>query len=127
MSDYCTFFDRGYLPQGLALWNSLRRHEPEARLWVLALDEDTGVILGALGTPGLNVVPLAELLAADIPLAASQAGRAPAEFVFTLKPRRGRARLPRCRPVFLRRPREHPARAGRAQCVAGAAPLSCLA
>ena len=86
MSDYCTFFDRGYLPQGLALWNSLRRHEPEARLWVLALDEDTGVILGALGTPGLNVVPLAELLAADIPLAASQAGRAPAEFVFTLKP-----------------------------------------
>jgi len=86
MSSYCTFFDRGYLPQGLALWQSLRRHEPAAECWVLALDDETAAVLPGVATPGLKVVTLAELLAADPPLAAVQAGRSRAEFAFTLKP-----------------------------------------
>ena len=86
MSSYCTFFDRGYLAQGLALWHSLQRHEPGAVGWVLALDEETMVALRAVAAPGLQVVPLAELLAADPPLAAVQASRSRAEFAFTLKP-----------------------------------------
>ena len=86
MSHYCTFFDRGYLPQGLALWHSLQRHEPGAVLWTLALDEETAAVLRASVAPGLHVVSLAELLAADPPLAAVQAGRARQEFILTLKP-----------------------------------------
>ncbi len=85
MSSYCTFFDQAYLPQGLALWRSLRRHEPDAVLWVLALDETTEAVLRALAGPGLRLMTLAELLAADPELAAVQAGRPRREFVFTLK------------------------------------------
>jgi hypothetical protein len=86
MSDYCTFFDRGYLAQGLALWESLRRHEPEARLWALALDEQTADILQALDYPRLVVVPLARLLETDPQLASTRAERTAAEFAFTVKP-----------------------------------------
>jgi hypothetical protein len=86
MSNYCTFFDRGYLPQGLALWHSLQRHEASAVLWVLALDDETAGVLRAIASPGTRVVLLAELLAADPALAAVQAGRTRQEFVFTLKP-----------------------------------------
>ncbi len=57
---YCTYFDRGFLPQGLALWRSLARHEPAAELWVLALDEFTAGVLRELGDPKLHVVSLAE-------------------------------------------------------------------
>jgi len=86
MSNYCTFFDRGYLPQGVALWHSLRRHEPEALLWVLALDDETLAVLRAVDAPGLHLVSLAELLAADQSLVAVQASRSRPEFAFTLKP-----------------------------------------
>jgi hypothetical protein len=86
VSSYCTFFDRGYLAQGLALWDSLQRHEPAAELWVLALDEETDTVLRSLAQPGLRVVSLAELLAADPSLAAVQSGRTRQEFIFTLKP-----------------------------------------
>jgi hypothetical protein len=86
MNGYCTFFDRGYLPQGLALWHSIRRHEPEATGWMLALDEETADGLRGVAAPGIRVVALAQLLAADPQLAAVQMGRSRAEFAFTLKP-----------------------------------------
>jgi len=86
MNHYCTYFDRGYLAVGLALWESLRRHEPAAVLHVLALDEDVAAVLQARAEPGLRVVPLAELLAADPELAAVRAARSRAEFIFTLTP-----------------------------------------
>ena len=38
MNHYCTYFDRGFLPQGLAMWTSLKAHDATAVLWVLALD-----------------------------------------------------------------------------------------
>ena len=39
MNHYCTYFDRGFLAQGLALWRSLGKHDLDSVLWVLALDE----------------------------------------------------------------------------------------
>lgn len=86
MSCYCTFFDRGYLLQGLTLWYSLRRHEPQAELWVLALDEETAALLASLAGPGVHLLSLSELLEADPQLAATRESRSRAEFVFTLKP-----------------------------------------
>lgn len=86
MSHYCTYFDRGYLVQGLALWASLAKHDATAVLWVLALDAETAEMLRAQREPRLRVVELAELLAADIELTAAQAGRPKNEFIFTLTP-----------------------------------------
>jgi hypothetical protein len=82
----CTYFDRGYLAQGLALWASLARHDASAVLWVLALDDETAGVLCDLREPRLRVLTLAELLAADSALAAVQAGRSRSEFIFTLTP-----------------------------------------
>jgi len=86
MNHCCTYFDTRYLAPGLALWRSLARHDPAAVLWVLALDEETADVLRKLHDARLKVVPLAELLAADPELAAAQAGRPRAEFIFTLTP-----------------------------------------
>lgn len=100
---YCTYFDRGYLAQGLALWESLRRRQSDAVLWVLALDEDAADVLRKLGDERLRVIPLAELLAADPELAALQTARARAEFIFTLTPCLVRHLLrtePAANPVF---------------------------
>lgn len=55
MRNYCTLFDSSYLPQGLALYESLARHSSVPfRLYVLPLDdEDCARILGALKLPHL--------------------------------------------------------------------------
>jgi len=86
VNHYCTYFDRGYLAQGLALWGSLLRHDPSAVLWVLALDDEIGAVLNVEAPGRLRVLPLAELLKADPALAAVQSGRTRAEFIFTLTP-----------------------------------------
>ncbi len=86
MNHYCTYFDRGFLVQGLALWRSLEAHDPEAVLWVLALDDVTHEILHDLKEPGLEAVSLGELEAADLQLAAAKDNRTRVEYYFTLSP-----------------------------------------
>ena len=85
MNHYCTFFDRGYLIQGLALWRTLGAHDADAVLWVLALDEDTAAALRETGGTWLRVVPLAELEAGDAELAVAKANRTRVEYYFTLQ------------------------------------------
>lgn len=84
MTHYCTYFDRNYLPVGVAMWRSLRRHQADAVLWVLALDEDVVTVLAMLVDEGLKIIPLGELLAGDPELAKVRATRPPQEFIFTL-------------------------------------------
>lgn len=86
VNHYCTYFDRRYALSGLALWLSLRRQDPAAVLWVLALDDETAVALCELGEPDLRVVPLADLEQADPGLAAARGDRTWVEYVFTLSP-----------------------------------------
>ena len=86
MNHYCTYFDRGYLAQGLALWRSLARHDRAAQLTVLALDVETAGVLRGLSEPNLAVIDLVELLATDADLAAVEATRSRAEFIFALTP-----------------------------------------
>ncbi len=86
MNHYCTYFDRGFLAQGLALWRSLAKHDPDSVLWVLALDEFTAEVLRELGGTWLRVVPLAEVEAGDEELAAAKANRTRVEYFFTLSP-----------------------------------------
>lgn len=86
MNHYCTYFDRGFLAQGLALWRSLARHDQDAVLWVLALDDFTAEVLREVGGTWMRVVPLAELEAGDAELAAAKANRSRVEYFFTLSP-----------------------------------------
>lgn len=86
MNHYCTYFDRGFLAQGVALARSLAAHDPAAVLWVLVLDEETAQVLRAMGGPALRVVRLAELEAADPALAAVKPTRTRVEYYFTLSP-----------------------------------------
>ena len=86
MNHYCTYFDRGFLIQGLALWRSLSQRDPDSVLWVLALDEFTAEVLREIGGTWLRVVPLAEVEAGDVELAAAKANRTQVEYFFTLSP-----------------------------------------
>ena len=53
---YCTYFDRGFLLKGLALYASLIKHNPEAKLWILAFDKYTEKILKQMKLKGVTVV-----------------------------------------------------------------------
>jgi len=86
VNHYCTYFDRGYLAPGVALWESLARHDPAAILIVLALDGETSRVLRRIGGDRVYVVDLAELLASDPELAALQEKRSRPEFIFSLTP-----------------------------------------
>lgn len=86
MRHYCTYFDRGFLPQGLALWRSLKRHDAGAVLWVLALDEPAATVLRNQAAPDLRVVALPDFERDDPALAVAKANRSKVEYYFTLSP-----------------------------------------
>lgn len=86
MNHYCTYFDSGFLPQGLALWASLKKHDATAVLWALALDDAAARALRGLDQRDLRVVSLAALEAAEPALAAAKANRSRVEYYFTLSP-----------------------------------------
>ena len=83
---YCTYFDHNYLPRGLALYHSLQRHAPGARLWVLCLSKECHRILIALALPGIVPVRLEDFEAADPELAATRSTRSIVEYYFTCSP-----------------------------------------
>ena len=83
---FCTYCERGYLSRALALYESLRRHCPSFRLWVLCFDTET---LGALRTLNLpNVVPIAlhEFEEGDAALLNAKTNRSAIEYFFTCTP-----------------------------------------
>lgn len=84
MEHYVTLFDANFLPQGLALQESLERHAGEHVLWVLCLDDRTREVLDALRKPHLRTIALAEV---ETPgLLAVKPGRTVAEYCWTLTP-----------------------------------------
>src|ERR1700749_194277 len=84
---YCSYFDHRYLPRGLAMIHSLRRHEPDAQVWVLCLSDQAEKILQAMAEPGVRPLALTELEAGDAALAPAKGdGRGTVEYYFTLTP-----------------------------------------
>ena len=83
---YCTYFDHNYLPRGLALYYSLQRHAPGARLWVLCLSDACHQALMALDLPNLVPVRLADFEAANPDVAATRSTRSVIEYYFTCSP-----------------------------------------
>lgn len=53
--EYVTLLDEVYLPQGLALHESIQRFDPTARLTVYAMDEISLSALSRLSQPGLHI------------------------------------------------------------------------
>jgi len=86
MREYCTYFDRRYLPRGLALLRSLERHGRPFRLWVLCLDQACAEHLTSLRHDALVTVTLEDLERGDPQLAASRATRSQIEYYFTCTP-----------------------------------------
>ena len=86
MRHFCTSFDSNYLFKGLALYHSLTRQFPDAVLWVLCLDPATERVLEGLALPGLRLLPLAGLEAAEPGLRQAKVGRSRVEYYFTCTP-----------------------------------------
>ncbi len=81
---FCTLFDSGYLPQGLALLRSLERHVAGMRLWVLAMDARCHRLLTALEHPALRVLRLEDCECEELRQARRQ--RSWGEYCWTLTP-----------------------------------------
>ncbi|MGH9917520.1 MAG: glycosyl transferase, partial [Nitrososphaerales archaeon] len=80
-----TLFDRLFLPQGLALHSSLRRHSKDPFvLWVLCMDEHTKEVIDKLRLPSVRTIPLEEVETDS--LRAVKSGRTSVEYCWTLTP-----------------------------------------
>jgi len=84
MEHYVTIFDSGFLPQGVALAESLAEHAGEHTLWVIAVDDQANRTLSQLALPNVRLLPLAEV--ETDPLLAVKGGRTRAEYCWTLTP-----------------------------------------
>jgi hypothetical protein len=84
MYHYVTLFDSNFLPQGLALYESLTRHASPFTLWVLCMDDKAKDILQRLSKPGLKAIALSELETAQLLEIKRQ--RSLVEYCWTLTP-----------------------------------------
>ena len=82
MITLCTLFDSAYLTRGLCLIDSLRRHAPDAVLYVLALDDKTLSYFDDVDGRGVVPIPLSEIETAD--LLRAKANRTHEEYCWTL-------------------------------------------
>ncbi|HEV3203627.1 MAG TPA: hypothetical protein VGY77_04560 [Gemmataceae bacterium] len=83
---FCTYFDRRYLPRGLALHRSLMAHCRSFQLWVLCLDEKTFGALTQLNLPGILPINLVDFEKGNAELLRAKQNRSPIEYYFTCTP-----------------------------------------
>jgi hypothetical protein len=83
---FCTYFDRNYLPRGLALYQSLRRHCPAFKLWVLCMDRISHEALTRLELPDVHAIALADYERDDKALLEAKQNRTLIEYYFTCSP-----------------------------------------
>ncbi|MGK0337862.1 MAG: hypothetical protein ACJAWF_002484 [Candidatus Azotimanducaceae bacterium] len=84
MEHYITLFDSLFLPQGLALHQSLERHANHYLLWVLCIDEAAYSTLDQLDLPNVRLLALADVETTELLLV--KAERAVNEYCWTLTP-----------------------------------------
>jgi hypothetical protein len=86
MYHFCTYFDHRYLPQGLALYQSLRDHCPSFTLWVLCLDDQCYATLLQLHLADVELIALEDFESGDEELLKAKANRTLVEYYFTCTP-----------------------------------------
>ena len=84
MEHFCTLFDHRFLPQGMALAQSLTEHCAAAELWILCLDERLRRQLDRLGLERVHTIALESLETPQ--LLAVKPKRTRAEYCYTLTP-----------------------------------------
>jgi hypothetical protein len=82
----CTYFDREFLPRGLALHDSLMSHVADLTLLVLCLDAETERVLRTLDLPRLRIVTLSQLEGFDPELPATRSSRGRLGYYMTCTP-----------------------------------------
>lgn len=83
---FCTYFDINYLLLGMTMFRSLRRHCPEACLYVLCLDDETFEVLENTSEQGLVPIRLSDIEHWDNSLLEAKGNRSRIEYYFTLTP-----------------------------------------
>ncbi len=86
MEHYCTLFDQGYLPLGMALHRSLRQSAGDFQLWILCMDEAVERDLRTLRLEGVRLIPLRELEGQFPSLPEVRSTRSRGEFCWTCTP-----------------------------------------
>jgi hypothetical protein len=91
---FTTYFDKNYLGRGLVLFDSLREHSGNFKLFILALDEFTANYFQQREDkfPEVVIITLGQLEAWDPSLPIARNNRSLIEYYFTLSP---------CLPLFL--------------------------
>ena len=84
MEHFVTLFDSFFLPQGLALFESLQQHCSDFTLWVLCLDDELEQALLKLNLPSLCLLSLSDLETTHLKELRHQRTRA--EYCWTLTP-----------------------------------------
>lgn len=79
----CTLFDHRYLPRGLCMIQSARRHGFTKEIWVLTLSEECKRRLDLLKLPGVRTVSLTQLEEHIPALIQAKANRSILEYYFT--------------------------------------------
>lgn len=86
LNEFCTLFDVNYLPRGIVLYRSLAEVCEQFRLRVFCMDVETKEVLDELKLPGVILVGLDELEAADPDLKAIKPTRTQLEYCWTATP-----------------------------------------
>ena len=84
MEHFVTIFDKLFIPQGLALLQSMQRHISDFTLWVICMDEKTRDVLHAYNVPNLKLLEIKELETDELSRVKKQRSRG--EYCWTLTP-----------------------------------------
>ena len=84
MEHYVTLFDSVFVPQGLALHESLESHAGDYTLWILCMDDEVHSVLTCLNLPNIELLKLCEVETQELLLIKNSRTRA--EYCWTLTP-----------------------------------------
>jgi hypothetical protein len=85
MRHFCILFDWNYLPRGLLLYHSVKKHSPAAQVHILCTDDASMSYLAQSPLPDCHLISPADIEAADPELLAIKGTRTLKEYCFTLK------------------------------------------
>lgn len=81
---YVTFFDRLYLPQGLALHMSMERQFQNFKLWIVCMDEEVHEVLSKISPKNVELLKISDVETEE--LKSVKSSRTKGEYCWTITP-----------------------------------------